>query len=119
VGLFPELAWGVAVDGTLAVLTVWLARELTPAAFSGRFVLIPWVTLMGGLALTRVSPGWVPGLGLVLALGGSVALAVAAREQAGAADSRPDLQGTERLSGRGAADTLKGNGSVDVHRGRG
>ncbi len=73
-GLAAELLWGLIVDGTLAVLTVWLGRELTPTAFSTRFVLVPWVTLLGGLAVAQARPGWFSMLGLLVALAGSVAM---------------------------------------------
>jgi drug/metabolite transporter (DMT)-like permease len=69
--LAEEIAWSLLVDGSLLLLTIWLVRELRPIAFSSRFVLVPLVTIVGGLIMTRPPIGWEAWLGLAMAMGAS------------------------------------------------
>jgi len=70
-----ETAWGLIVDGALVWLVLWLLREMKPDTFSGRFLLIPAVTLIGGIILEKPEVGWTGWLGLVLAAGAGLVLA--------------------------------------------
>lgn len=72
--LAMETAWGLVVDGALVWLVLWLLRELEPIACSGRFLLVPVVTLVGGILVEKPEVGWAGWLGLVLAAGASVVL---------------------------------------------
>ena len=64
-----EVGWGLLVDGPLALLTLWLLREMEPVGSSARFVLVPWVTIVGSVVVERPEVGWVSWLGLGLVVG--------------------------------------------------
>jgi drug/metabolite transporter (DMT)-like permease len=79
-----ETFWGLIVDGALVWLVLWLLREMRPVAFSGRFLLVPVVTLAGGILLEKPEVGWTGWLGLGLAAGSGLVLI------------RPSMQGLFR-----------------------
>jgi hypothetical protein len=64
-----ELGWGLLVDGPLLLLTVWLLRAMRPLGFSARFVVVPLVTIAGGLVLMPPRVGWLGCAGLTMATG--------------------------------------------------
>jgi len=66
-----EVGWGLAMDGPLVLLTVWLLREMQPVGFSARFCLVPLVTIVGGLVVMRPEVVWTTWVGLGLVVGGS------------------------------------------------
>lgn len=72
--LLQETLWAIVVDLPLTVLAMWLLRRMSPVGFSSRFMLIPLITIVGGIAATRPTVGVTAWAGLVLAAGASVAL---------------------------------------------
>ncbi len=75
-----EVGWAVVVDGTLVLLMLWLVRKMSPVEFSVRFLMVPWVTLVGGLIVTREPVGWTSLAGLVLAGGAGGYVLLGSRE---------------------------------------
>jgi threonine/homoserine efflux transporter RhtA len=66
-----EVGWGALVDLPLVLLMVWLVREMRPEGFSARFLMVPLVTLLGGLLVLRPGVVWTTWLGLALVAGAS------------------------------------------------
>ena len=64
-----ELAWALAVDGSLALMMVWLSKKTGPVSFSMRFLLLPWVNLVGGIVVMRPEVSWTSVFGLALTAG--------------------------------------------------
>ena len=64
--LLGEIAWGVAINVPLVLLTLWLLREMTAVAFATRFTLVPLVTIAAGIVLVRPQIVWTTWLGLAL-----------------------------------------------------
>jgi drug/metabolite transporter (DMT)-like permease len=74
------LRWGWSVETVVAALTVWLLREIDPVRFSARFLVIPLVTIVEGLALLRPEvTGRMVG-GMVLLSGGAAWILMTPRE---------------------------------------
>ena len=61
-----EVLRDVLFDGPVTLLTVWLLRELSPVAFSSRYVLVLAVGIGEGYLLLRPQTGWTTGLGMLL-----------------------------------------------------
>jgi drug/metabolite transporter (DMT)-like permease len=66
-----EVGWGLVVDGPLVLLTMWLLREMQPVGFAARFLVMPLVTIVGGLVVMRPEVVWTTWVGLGLVVGGS------------------------------------------------
>ncbi len=64
-------------DCPVTLLTVWLLRELSPVAFSSRYLLGIALTIVEGYLLLRPDTNWTTGLGLLLLLSSGVWLLVA------------------------------------------
>jgi hypothetical protein len=78
-----ELGFCVLIDAPLAALTVWLLRELEPVRFAVRYLVVPLVSILEGMALVRQRLDWTTAAGLALMAAGSVALLVQGGEQPG------------------------------------
>jgi hypothetical protein len=74
-----EAVWTLGIDGPLTLLTVWLLRDLSPASFSARLVLVPVMTLLGESLATQAGFGWTGWLGLTLAGGAACVLVLPRR----------------------------------------
>jgi drug/metabolite transporter (DMT)-like permease len=61
-------------DAPAMLLTVWLLRRMDPIAYSARYLLVLLVGIVESLVLMRPSMVWTGWLGLLLILGGSLAL---------------------------------------------
>ena len=72
-----ELLHSLFFDGPLTFLTAWLLRELSPIAFSSRYLLGIAVTIVEGYLLLRPETNWTTGLGLLLLLSSGAWLLVA------------------------------------------
>jgi len=72
-GLAAE-ALRIALEAPILLLTVWLLREMRPIGFSARLYFVPLVTILEGFALLRPGVGWEAWIGVVLMVGGGVAL---------------------------------------------
>jgi len=71
-----ELALCLLLDAPLAILAVWLLREMEPLRFSARYLLIPFVSILESIFLLRTGFTVSSITGLVLMLAGSVVLAL-------------------------------------------
>ena len=77
-----ELLHSLFFDGPLTLLTAWLLRELSPIAFSSRYLLGIAVTIVEGYLLLRPETNWTTGLGLFLLLtSGAWLLVAGSREE--------------------------------------
>ena len=65
-----ELAWSVVIDAPLTLLLLLILRGISPIGVSTRYLLVPLVTILGGLATLRPTTGWTTWLGLALVSGG-------------------------------------------------
>jgi drug/metabolite transporter (DMT)-like permease len=74
--IMAELGLGLLIDGPLLLLTMWLLRALRPIAFSARFVLVPLVTILGGLVVMRPRIGWFGWVGLATSALSALVLAI-------------------------------------------
>jgi drug/metabolite transporter (DMT)-like permease len=72
--VLSEAGWGVAVDTPLLLLMIWLLRRMEPVGFSSRFVLVPVVTILSAIMVTRPEVGWTGWLGLTIAAVAGVVL---------------------------------------------
>ena len=69
--LAAETAWSILIDLPLVLLTFILLRKLRPEAFSTRFLLVPLVTILGGVVTLRPTVPWTTWLGLAMVVGSS------------------------------------------------
>lgn len=69
-----EGLWAIIVDLPLMLLSMWLLRTMPPSGFASRNVLIPVVTILGGIFITRPDVGVTAWFGIALATGASLAL---------------------------------------------
>ena len=76
-GIRAELLHTLLFDGPITLLTIWLLRELSPVAFSSRYLLGIFVTIVEGYLLLRPEASWTTGLGLLLLLSSGAWLLVA------------------------------------------
>ena len=72
-----ELLHSLLFDGPVTLLTVWLLRQLSAVAFSSRYLLSIFVTIVEGYLLLRPETSWTTGLGLLLLLSSGAWLLVA------------------------------------------
>ncbi len=68
------------METVVAALTVWLLREIDPVRFSARFLVIPLVTIVEGLALLRPEVTGRMVAGMVLLSGGAAWILMTPRE---------------------------------------
>jgi hypothetical protein len=64
----------ILIDAPILILGFWLLREMRPAAFSARLLLVPAVTLLEGIVAERPQVGWYGWLGLALMVGAAAFL---------------------------------------------
>ncbi len=64
-----EVAWSVVIDAPLTLLLMSVLRRISPVGTSARYLLVPLVTILGGLATLRPTTGWTTWLGLALVSG--------------------------------------------------
>ena len=64
----------VLIDAPILLLSLWLLREMRPVAFASRLVLVPMITVLGGILVERPEVGWYGWSGIVLAIGASCVL---------------------------------------------
>lgn len=72
-----DVLHSLLLDGPVTLLTVWLLREVSPVAFSSRYLLVLAVTIIEGYLLLQPETSWTTGLGLLLLLSSGAWLLVA------------------------------------------
>lgn len=76
-----ELLHSLLLEAPVTLLTVWLLRELSPVAFSSRYLLGIAITILEGYLLLRPGASWTTGLGLLLLFSSGALLLVAGSRQ--------------------------------------
>ena len=77
-----EILRSLLFDGPITLLTAWLLRDLSPIAFSSRFLLGIAVTIVEGYVLLRPDMNWTTALGLLLLFSsGAWLLAAGSRQE--------------------------------------